>query len=231
MARALQCPDCGHREPLDNVVDFDQFRCHGCGRALKVPTELRAAGESGDERSASPVPATPTPATPTPATPTPPTEVVAGSEESGSNAVESPAASGTQTRVLARASETDLLPNATSPSGDRPLSRVERAARVAATPRERLPLAARLAVWVLWLPIGLGFTYLVAIKLDWITQDDLIETVGEVTWDRFMPIARIIPLAALLVALLVHGTNVALERWFGNRRRKRITSPVAAEPK
>ncbi len=222
MARALQCPDCGHREPLDNVVDFDQFRCHGCGRALKVPTELRASAESA-------APGEPGPEPVSTSTPSAPTE--AGTEPwlPRTNRAETEALQGGQTRVLARAGESDLLPGQPSTPAERPLSRVERAARDAATPRQRLPLAARLAVWVLWLPLGLGFTYLLAIKLDWITQDDLIETVGEVTWDRFMPIARVIPLAALLVALLVHGTNVGLERWFGNRRRKPITSPGASE--
>ena len=199
MARALQCPDCGHREPLDNVVDFDQFRCHGCGRALKVPVELRQA--QGADATDLAGPAMP---------PTPP----------------EPADDPVPTRVLARASETDLIPGGASPE-TRSRSRVERAAQAATAPGERLPLAARLAVWVLWLPLGLGFTYLLALKLDWITQDDLIETVGEVTWDRFMPIARIIPLAALLVAVLVHVTITGLERWLGNRRRTRVTSPVA----
>ncbi|MDQ1520622.1 MAG: hypothetical protein QOI55_1695, partial [Actinomycetota bacterium] len=40
MAPVLQCPDCGQKHPLDAVSNTPAFRCHGCGRMLKVPHQL-----------------------------------------------------------------------------------------------------------------------------------------------------------------------------------------------
>ena len=40
MAPVLQCPDCGQKHPLDAVKDTPAFRCHGCSRMLKVPTQF-----------------------------------------------------------------------------------------------------------------------------------------------------------------------------------------------
>ncbi|MCU1426984.1 MAG: hypothetical protein JWL83_984 [Actinomycetia bacterium] len=45
MAPVLQCPDCGQKHPLENVADTPAFRCRGCGRMLKVPTELLPTAE------------------------------------------------------------------------------------------------------------------------------------------------------------------------------------------
>lgn len=37
VAKALQCPDCGHRHPLDDFAAYRTFRCQECRRLLKVP--------------------------------------------------------------------------------------------------------------------------------------------------------------------------------------------------
>jgi hypothetical protein len=48
VAKALQCPECGERHPLDEVVGTTTFRCRECGRLLKVPAEaLSAVGVGG----------------------------------------------------------------------------------------------------------------------------------------------------------------------------------------
>ena len=43
MPAALQCPDCGHQEMLDNLGGVSTFRCGGCGRGIKVPAQFRGA--------------------------------------------------------------------------------------------------------------------------------------------------------------------------------------------
>jgi hypothetical protein len=43
MAKALQCPACGSRHPLSDLPNAPTFRCSGCGRALKVPAQVRPA--------------------------------------------------------------------------------------------------------------------------------------------------------------------------------------------
>lgn len=42
MAKALQCPDCGTRHPVDEVAHLKTFRCHECRRLLKVPAAVAA---------------------------------------------------------------------------------------------------------------------------------------------------------------------------------------------
>lgn len=37
VAKALQCPDCGHRHPIDDFAAYRTFRCQECRRLLKVP--------------------------------------------------------------------------------------------------------------------------------------------------------------------------------------------------
>jgi hypothetical protein len=47
VARALACPLCGHRHPIESLPDSPTFSCEGCGRTLKTPARARRpAGES-----------------------------------------------------------------------------------------------------------------------------------------------------------------------------------------
>lgn len=52
VAKALQCPDCGHRHPLGEVADLRTFRCRECRRLLKVPrgAEEAAVSPNGGRR-------------------------------------------------------------------------------------------------------------------------------------------------------------------------------------
>jgi hypothetical protein len=43
MAKALQCPACGNKHPISVLPDAPTFRCEQCGRALKVPAQVRPA--------------------------------------------------------------------------------------------------------------------------------------------------------------------------------------------
>ena len=60
MAKALQCPDCGTRHPLDEVAHLRTFRCRECRRLLKVPAGVSAAVPSSGERAKDAPPVTPT---------------------------------------------------------------------------------------------------------------------------------------------------------------------------
>jgi hypothetical protein len=46
MAPVLQCPDCGTKHPLKEVPPVSSFACQGCGRALKVPEQVRQARQT-----------------------------------------------------------------------------------------------------------------------------------------------------------------------------------------
>ncbi len=79
------------------------------------------------------------------------------------------------------------------------------------------------------LPVGLVATFWFANKVSWLDRDDLIDTLGEVSWDRFVPIARLMPLAALVVAVLVHVSILVLERLTHARRAKRALTAGGAQ--
>jgi hypothetical protein len=79
----------------------------------------------------------------------------------------------------------------------------------------------RLVIWAVMLPVGLGGTFYVALRTDWLSRDDLLGTIGEADWSRFVPIAWLMPIAAIVVALLVHCTVIALEQLVGRRRLRR----------
>lgn len=48
VAKALQCPDCGHRHPLDDFAAYRTFRCQECRRLLKVPKSAEATAPKTD---------------------------------------------------------------------------------------------------------------------------------------------------------------------------------------
>lgn len=234
MARALQCPDCGHREPIDNVIDVDEFRCRGCGRALKVPPQVKPVGVGAGSPAApgaAPVGATPDTMLDPRVPSTAPEVGDLRAPDTDSIADASTDRDAATTRVLARAQadETAPPPDLVPPSPAR--------GRRAAAPAQAvvLPRVLRLVIWAVMLPVGLGGTFYVALRTDWLSRDDLLGTIGEADWSRFVPIAWLMPVAAIVVALLVHCTIIVLEQIVARRRHRRAvigsrsaTSPEAA---
>jgi hypothetical protein len=203
----------------------DEFRCHGCGRALKVPPQVKPVGVGAA------APAPPDLAAPPPgldrgatapfvqaASTSPDVDLARADEAPRDDAV---------TRVLARAqadgrpSDGDG-PDPNTPAGDAVLPRSSRRRAVGtAAQAVVLPRVLRLVIWAVMLPVGLGGTFYVALRTDWLSRDDLLGTIGEADWSRFVPIAWLMPIAAIVVALLVHCTVVALEQLIGRRRLRR----------
>ena len=69
---------------------------------------------------------------------------------------------------------------------------------------------------------------LIARKVGWLTQNELIDAFTAGGWDRFRPIAQLLPLAAFVIALLVQGSVFGLECWY--RRRARMHAAAADAP-
>ncbi len=128
MARALQCPDCGWREPLENVSALAEFRCHGCGRALKVPAQLRTAPQAEPAREPEPVSVAHTSTVAAPPDPVDESAAVAGPQP---DPHPEPEPEPEATRVFARAMAGDDAPG---PNGAAPAltGRAGRAGRAAA---------------------------------------------------------------------------------------------------
>jgi hypothetical protein len=213
---ALQCPDCGHQEMLDNLGGVTTFRCGGCGRALKVPAQFREPAARGPG-SRPPSPGEPTqamprvrpdadppvasapvpPVVPTPApTPAPvPRVPVAGPPVAG------PPVPG--------------LPTGRSPIAEAGgPNDIEGSARPAPIPPESLrpPVVLRLALWAIALPLGSLLVFGIASSLKILTKAQLEDTFLLAGWGRFVPIARLLPFCALATALIVQLGVFGLER-------------------
>lgn len=197
MPAALQCPDCGHQEMLENVGREATFRCGGCGRALKVPAQFRAArrdpGEVGAPRSQSPVERTQAMPKVPPLAPT-------------------HAAPGAQVPIVPPGGGWPAVGGATA------------GAAAGATPEPRHPpLILRLALWVIALPLGSIIVFGLASSFGVLTKSQLEDTFLLAGWGRFIPIARLLPFCALATALIVQLGEFGLEqlraRNLRNRRR------------
>ena len=70
----------------------------------------------------------------------------------------------------------------------------------------------RLLVWIVAVPVGLGVVFGIAKLLGWITTNQLLDTFTATGWSRFAPLAKILPLSALLIATIVQVSVTALER-------------------
>jgi hypothetical protein len=114
------------------------------------------------------------------------------------------------------------MPAATTPPTpvpvDSPASAASEPRRTRRPGRQRVPLVWRLLIWVLAIPIGLVVVFqLIARRLGWLTQNELIDAFTAGGWDRFRPIAQLLPLAAFVIAVIVQASVYGLERWYQKR--------------
>jgi hypothetical protein len=226
---ALQCPDCGHQEMLDDLgAGVTTFRCGGCGRALKVPAQFRKDPKA---RGAAPAPRPSGAGEPTQATPRVPPVVTPGvvppvaAMAPDLPSVPSPAP------PLVGAGAAASMPTTRSPmvdaggavdlSGTRgpgeppgpstPTPSPVPAWVPAAPGSLKPPLILRLALWVIALPLGSLFVFGIANRLKLLTRLQLENTFVLTGWGRFVPIARLLPFCALVTALLLQLGVFGLE--------------------
>ncbi len=92
--------------------------------------------------------------------------------------------------------------------------------------RPHVPIYWRLLVWIAAIPIGLVIVFqLIARKLGWLTQNQLIDAFTSGGWDRFRPIAQLLPLAAFVIAAIVQGSVFGIEALY--KRRARLAGATA----
>jgi hypothetical protein len=235
---ALQCPDCGHQEMLDDLGEgVTTFRCGGCGRALKVPAQFRRDPRS--PRAAAPTPRPPSAGEPTQAMPrVPPGGVPPGAVPTppvGPAMVPNPApplvgagaaASMPTTRspIVDGGGPIDLRgPGGPSEPPGPPSTPTPASLPPFVPPPGSLkpPLILRLALWVIALPLGTLLVFGIANRLKVLTRLQLENTFVLTGWGRFVPIARLLPFCALAIALLVQLGEVGLEWRRARTLRKR----------
>jgi hypothetical protein len=208
---ALQCPDCGHQEMLDTLGGTTTFRCGGCGRALKVPAQLRSAPNARGTTPGSPSPGA---GEPTQALP----KVPSGSSGPGPSPVV-PSIAPTPMSAVAPVPTPVPVPVADGGDGRRPIAVAgDPTQAVRPTPAPippellRPPLILRLLLWAIALPLGSLFVFSLASSLKVLTKAQLEDTFLLAGWGRFVPIARLLPFCALMTALIVQLGVFGLER-------------------
>ncbi|MFM8236486.1 MAG: hypothetical protein ACKOBG_01830 [Actinomycetota bacterium] len=205
MAPALQCPDCATKHRLDDVPEAGTFGCRGCGRLLKVPGG-RAVGSPAPAAPA-PLPVVSPPApepTPVIAPPTAP-EVPSVVDPPAERVLASAVAGTTGAPVAAtvpppRSEATAVLPETVDPT-----QTPERAKR-------RVAWWLVLCLWIVALPAGFLIVFLVARLTGLFTSDQLSDIFLASGFDRFWPLARLVPLVALVTALIVQIGAAAFAR-------------------
>ena len=76
-----------------------------------------------------------------------------------------------------------------------------------------IPFWMRLLVWLIAVPLGFVIVFGVARGLGFLTQTQLEDVFLESGWDRFWPVARLLPFVALVTAAIVHFAILFGSRW------------------
>lgn len=84
------------------------------------------------------------------------------------------------------------------------------------------PVLVRLGLWIVALPVSLWFTYRIARGLGVLTAKQVEDVFFDQNWGRFWPLARLLPLWALLTALAVQLSVLGIERFRRSRAEARV---------
>lgn len=136
-----------------------------------------------------------------------------------------------QFRAVAAAPPTAVQPRAQPAANAAPARAAARPAggTASAGGAAPVPRSLRLLLWVVAVPVGFALVFGVARLLGVFTARDLEDVSLDEGWDRFWPVARLLPFVALAIALIVHFSVVAIAR----RRARRAQggdAPPAGTP-
>jgi hypothetical protein len=97
--------------------------------------------------------------------------------------------------------------------------------RVAPPPMRRagprgteLPRIARFAIWIVAVPLGFLIVFEGARIFGLLSQRQVENVFLLPGWNRFWPVARLLPIWALVTTLIVHFGNIGIEYWRAKRR-------------
>jgi hypothetical protein len=97
---------------------------------------------------------------------------------------------------------------APSRNGQRTLSRRKVRAQAGV-----VPFPIRLAIWIVAVPLGFLIVFGFARVFGVLSSTQLEDVFLETGWDRFWPVARLLPFVALVTASIVHFTILYLSKW------------------
>ena len=212
MAPALQCPDCSTKHRLDDVPEAGTFGCRGCGRLLKVP-----GGRPAPMAPIEPEAPVVSPGAVAPAPEPRPAPVPEPEPEPEPVVSDDPVPSPTGERVLASAvagttAASPAVPPPTRAEATAVLPETTVAEPTPKREKRRVAWCLVLCLWIVAVPAGFLIVFLVARLTGLFTSDQLSDVFLATGFDRFWPLARLIPFVALVTALIVQVGVAALAR-------------------
>ena len=93
-----------------------------------------------------------------------------------------------------------------------------------------VPLLWRLVAWLIALPLSFVVVFLFARAICVLSTSQLEDVFFEAGWDRFWPVARLLPFVALLTAALVHFSVLGLSHWRSLHATRRLNATRQARP-
>jgi len=208
MAKALECPACGAKHPIDGRDPASTFRCEQCGQALKVPASVAVARTE----------------TATAAPPTAPPSDDARSGVAPPPRRREPGAPRGREVVGASATVSALGSDDAGREPKAPLPGAPPAAPPARPARRRVHWYWRVLAWVVALPLGFVLTAWPAYEFGLIRKNDLLDVFVGSGSGRYTRLAIVTVLWALVTAALVQ-LFVEGGRWWADRRRERRHDP------
>jgi hypothetical protein len=76
-----------------------------------------------------------------------------------------------------------------------------------------VPFWMRFLFWIVAVPLGFVIVFGLARAFGILSSDQLEDVFLEDTWDRFWPVARLLPFVALVTASIVHVSVLYVSRW------------------
>jgi hypothetical protein len=214
MARALECPACGARHRLDAVPNGSTFRCEQCGQMLKAPAAVSS-------QPGAPPPPARTGAAPMVSSSSPPRR-----EAAPTGYVPTAAAGGAAAGAASAKSVSATLPanGASAPAPEQAPAKPRSAeppapSRAAPAKRSRVAWYWRVVAWIVAVPLGFVVTAWPAYELGFIKKDDLLDIFVGTGIGRYLRLAIVTVVWALVTALLVQ-LFVEGGRVRANRRRR-----------
>jgi len=224
MARALECPACGHRHRLETIPDAATFRCEQCGQILKAPSPVSsqpgappppARGSAAPARTGAPAPIAPPPRR---------TEN-APTDDGATRPAPVRTAAGVSATVAATAAADRSNGARPAPDGRGRRSRsVPAAPKAAPAPRAKVHWYWRVLAWIAAVPLGFLLTAWPAYKFGFIKKDDLLDIFVGTGIGRYVRLGIVTLVWAVVTALLVQLFVEGGRAWSNRRRRARAAA-------
>lgn len=221
MARALECPACGHRHRLDTIPASATFRCEQCGQVLKAPAAVSSQPGAPPPPARGGAPART--GAPPPVAPPPRRTQNAPVDDGATRDAPVRTAAAVSATVAATASPDDADGSGAGSDGrtgrGRRAKPVPAVAAPAPAPRSKVHWYWRVLAWIVAVPVGFLLTAWPAYKFGFIKKNDLLDLFVGTGTGRYLRLAIVTLVWAIVTALLVQ-LFVEGGRARANRRRR-----------